>query len=78
MNHISIYGDDYPTKDGTCIRDYLHVTDLADAHMLAMNKLRSGGDSDVYNLGSGSGFSVLEMIEVARKVTNHPIPAIDR
>ncbi|MEX1029162.1 MAG: UDP-glucose 4-epimerase GalE [Paenibacillaceae bacterium] len=74
--YISIFGDDYPTKDGTCIRDYLHVDDLADAHILAMNKLRDGGESDVYNLGSGSGFSVLEMIEVARKVTNHPIPAI--
>jgi UDP-glucose 4-epimerase len=73
--YISIYGDDYPTKDGTCIRDYLHVTDLADAHLLAMDKLRNGGESDVYNLGSGSGFSVKEMIEVARKVTGHPIPS---
>ncbi len=72
---ISIYGDDYATKDGTCVRDYLHVSDLADAHILALNKLRNGGDSDVYNLGSGSGFSVLEMVEVARKITNHPIPA---
>lgn len=78
--YISIYGDDYPTKDGTCIRDYLHVTDLADAHILAMNKLRNGGESDIYNLGSGSGFSVSEMIDVARKVTNHPIPSriVDR
>lgn len=74
--YISVYGDDYSTRDGTCVRDYLHVSDLADAHILAMNKLRNGGQSDVYNLGSGSGFSVLEMIEVARKVTNHPIPAI--
>jgi UDP-glucose 4-epimerase len=73
--YISIYGDDYPTKDGTCVRDYLHVTDLADAHILAMNKLRNGGKSDVYNLGSGSGFSVKEMIDVARQVTNHPIPS---
>lgn len=72
--HISIYGDDYPTKDGTCIRDYLHVSDLADAHILALNKLRNGGESSIYNLGSGQGYTVKEMIEVARKVTGHPIP----
>ncbi len=74
--YISIYGSDYPTKDGTCVRDYLHVSDLANAHILALNKLRNGGQSDVYNLGSGSGYSVLEMVEVARKVTGHPIPAV--
>jgi UDP-glucose 4-epimerase len=74
--HISIYGDDYPTPDGTCIRDYLHVSDLADAHILALDMLRKGGESNVYNLGSGKGFSVKEMIEVARKVTGHPIPAV--
>lgn len=73
--HISIFGDDYDTPDGTCIRDYLHVSDLADAHLLALDKLRAGGDSDVYNLGSGTGFSVKEMVEVARQVTGHPIPA---
>lgn len=72
--HISIYGEDYPTKDGTCIRDYLHVSDLADAHILAVNKLRNGGESSIYNLGSGQGYTVKEMIEVARKVTGHPIP----
>lgn len=72
---VSIYGDDYDTPDGTCIRDYLHVTDLADGHLLALGKLRSGGDSDVYNLGSGAGFSVKEMVEAARRVTGHPIPA---
>lgn len=72
---ISIFGDDYDTPDGTCIRDYLHVSDLADAHLLALDKLRAGGDSSVYNLGSGSGFSVKEMVEVARQVTGHPIPA---
>jgi UDP-glucose 4-epimerase len=74
--HIAIYGDDYPTPDGTCIRDYLHVSDLADAHILALDMLHKGGESNVYNLGSGKGFSVKEMIEVARKVTGHPIPAI--
>lgn len=74
--HISIFGNDYATADGTCIRDYLHVSDLADAHLLALNKLRQGGSSDVYNLGSGTGFSVNEVIAVARKVTGHPIPAI--
>jgi UDP-glucose 4-epimerase len=74
--HIAIYGDDYPTPDGTCIRDYLHVSDLADAHILALDMLRKGGESNVFNLGSGKGFSVKEMIEVARKVTGHPIPAV--
>ncbi|WP_438432037.1 UDP-glucose 4-epimerase GalE [Gorillibacterium sp. sgz500922] len=72
---ISIYGEDYPTPDGTCIRDYLHVADLASAHVLALKRLRDGGDSAVYNLGSGQGYSVKEIIEVARKVTGHPIPA---
>jgi UDP-glucose 4-epimerase len=73
--HIAIYGDDYPTPDGTCIRDYLHVSDLADAHILALDMLFKGGESNVYNLGSGKGYSVKDMIEVARKVTGHPIPA---
>lgn len=72
---ISIYGDDYDTDDGTCIRDYIHVTDLADAHIRALNYLREGGESDIFNLGSGNGFSVNEMVEAARKVTGHPIPA---
>lgn len=72
---ISIFGDDYDTHDGTCIRDYIHVTDLADAHILAVHKLRDGYDSNIYNLGSGNGFTVKEMIEAARKVTGHPIPA---
>jgi UDP-glucose 4-epimerase len=73
--HISIFGDDYPTPDGTCIRDYIHVTDLADAHLLALDRLRGGGESAVYNLGNGKGFSVKEVIETARAVTGHPIPA---
>ena len=72
---ISIFCDDYDTHDGTCIRDYIHVTDLADAHILAVHKLRDGSDSNIYNLGSGNGFTVKEMIEAARKVTGHPIPA---
>lgn len=72
---ISIFGDDYETYDGTCIRDYIHVTDLADAHILAVHKLREGSESNIYNLGSGNGFTVKEMIEAARKVTEHEIPA---
>lgn len=73
--HIYIFGDDYNTKDGTCIRDYIHVTDLAQAHILAVKYLRNGGNSDIFNLGNGIGFSVKEVIETARKVTGHPIPA---
>lgn len=72
---IYIFGDNYETKDGTCIRDYIHVMDLAKAHKLALDKLRQNSDSKIYNLGSGSGFSVKEMIEVARKITGHEIPA---
>ncbi|SNX54699.1 UDP-glucose 4-epimerase GalE [Thermoanaerobacterium sp. RBIITD] len=72
---INIFGDDYDTKDGTCIRDYIHVTDLADAHILALNKLRRDNLSATYNLGNGEGFTVKEVIETARKVTGHPIPA---
>ena len=73
--HITVYGDDYPTKDGTCIRDYIHVEDLAKAHILALEYLRNGGESNIFNLGSGDGYSVMEMINAARKVTGHPIPA---
>lgn len=72
---ISIYGDDYNTKDGTCVRDYIHVTDLAQAHILAMKYLIDGRESAIFNLGNGVGFTVKEVIEAARKVTNHPIPA---
>lgn len=72
---VMIYGDDYPTKDGTPIRDYIHVMDLVDAHILALEKLRKENKSEVYNLGNGEGFTVKEVIEVARKVTGHPIPA---
>ncbi|HVJ48715.1 UDP-glucose 4-epimerase GalE [Desulfitobacterium sp.] len=72
---ITIFGDDYPTSDGTCVRDYIHVLDLAQAHRLALNKLRKTHKSGIYNLGNGQGFSVLEVIETARRVTGHPIPA---
>ncbi len=68
-DHVAVYGTDYPTKDGTCIRDYIHVTNLADAHVLAMRYLLDGGESDVFNLGSENGFSVREMIETAKAVT---------
>jgi UDP-glucose 4-epimerase len=70
---IRIYGDDYPTVDGTCVRDYIHVEDLAEAHLLALETLEGGGQR-IYNLGNGSGFTVLQVIEAARRVTGHPIP----
>lgn len=72
---ISIFGEDYQTKDGTCIRDYIHVTDLAQAHILAVKYLQNDGESDIFNLGNGIGFSVKEVIETARKVTQNAIPA---
>lgn len=72
---ISIYGNDYDTKDGTCVRDYIHVNDLAQAHILAMKYLSEGGKSDIFNLGNGVGFTVKEVIETARRITGHSIPA---
>ena len=75
---IRIYGDDYSTPDGTCIRDYIHVSDLADAHLLALRALETEAAAKsrlIYNLGNGQGFSVREVIESARRVTGHPIPA---
>lgn len=74
---ISIYGTDYDTPDGTCIRDYIHVTDLAQAHILAVKYLKNGNESNIFNLGNGVGYSVKEVIDKARKVTGHPIPAIE-
>lgn len=74
--HVSVFGTDYATADGTCIRDYIHVSDLADAHVLAVDRLRAGADSAVYNLGNGQGFSVKEVIDTARKVTGKEIPAV--
>jgi UDP-glucose 4-epimerase len=73
--HAKIFGDDYPTPDGTAIRDYIHVIDLAQAHLLALDWLAKGGENGAFNLGNGSGFSVKEVIETARRVTGHPIPA---
>ncbi|WP_139892033.1 UDP-glucose 4-epimerase GalE [Bacillus sp. D386] len=72
---ISIFGDDYPTEDGTCIRDYIHVEDLIDAHILALKYLQNGGESNIFNLGSSNGFSVKEIVEAARAVTGHELPA---
>ena len=72
---ISIFGNDYNTHDGTCIRDYIHVSDLAQAHILALDYLLGGGQNDVFNLGNGVGFTVKEVIDVARTVTGHSIPA---
>ena len=73
--HITVFGDDYDTRDGTCVRDFVHVVDLASAHILAMQALDELGVRH-YNLGNGSGFSVMELIETARKVTGHPIPHV--
>lgn len=72
---VKIFGDDYPTEDGTCIRDYIHVLDLAQAHYLAVQKLTNDGGYDVFNLGNGQGFSVKEVIETCRKVTQKEIKA---
>lgn len=72
---IYIFGDDYPTEDGTCVRDYIHVMDLALAHYLALEYLRKGNESDIFNLGNGNGYSVKEVIETTRKITGHPIPS---
>ena len=73
--HITVYGDDYPTRDGTCVRDYIHIVDLSTAHALAMERLDELG-ARRYNLGNGQGFTVMEVIEVAREVTGHPIPHV--
>ncbi len=72
---ISIFGEDYPTEDGTCIRDYIHVEDLINAHILALKYLQNGGESNIFNLGSSNGFSVKEIVEAARAVTGHELPA---
>lgn len=72
---IAVFGDDYPTPDGTAIRDYIHISDLSQAHLLALTHLRNGGDSEFVNLGNGGGYSVKEVIEAARKVTGKNIEA---
>jgi UDP-glucose 4-epimerase len=74
--HIKIFGTDYPTRDGTAVRDYIHIEDLGDAHLLALDHLTAGKHA-VYNLGTGDGFSVREVIEAARRVTGEPIPAVE-
>ena len=76
-NRLEIYGTDYDTPDGTCIRDYVHVSDLADAHLLALEYLNAGGQSEVFNLGNGNGFSVREVITTAMKVTGCDIPYLE-
>ncbi len=76
--HIAIFGTDYPTPDGTCIRDYIHVTDLAQAHVRGLEYLLQGGDSVAINLGNGNGFSVRQVIEVARQVTGRDIAVVER
>lgn len=73
---VSIFGEDYDTRDGSCVRDYIHVNDLAQAHILALEYLFKGGNSDIFNLGSGKGFTVKEIIETARKVTKKEIKAV--
>jgi UDP-glucose 4-epimerase len=72
--YVSVFGSDYPTEDGTAVRDYIHVEDLAEAHWLALEYLRKGGASNYFNLGTGTGFSVMQLIETARKVTGKEIP----
>ena len=73
-NPINIYGDDYETPDGTCIRDYIHVTDLAEAHVLALEKLLAGGASDAFNVGTGAGHSVMEVLRAVEEVTGRTVP----
>lgn len=75
--YVSVYGRDYDTPDGTCIRDYVHIQDLCEAHWLAMRQLMDGGDSAAYNLGNGNGFSVQEVIAAAERVTGRRVTAID-
>lgn len=75
--HIARFGNDFPTPDGSCLRDYIHVQDLCAAHLLALRKLEAGAATTVYNLGNGLGHSVTQVIEAARRVTGHPIPVRD-
>jgi UDP-glucose 4-epimerase len=73
---LTVFGTDYPTRDGTCVRDYVHVTDLADAHVLGLKRLLDGGGNAVFCLGTGRGFSVHEVIEASRAVTNREVPVV--
>ncbi len=74
LESLSVFGDDYPTPDGTAIRDYIHISDLSQAHLLALKYLQNGGESDAFNLGNGSGFSVLQVIAAAKRVTGRDVP----
>ena len=76
-DHIKVFGTDYPTQDGTCVRDYIHVNDLGRAHILALEALLNGAESAAYNLGNSKGYSVYEVIEAARRVTGHPVPVVE-
>ena len=76
LDSINVNGNDYPTRDGTCIRDYIHIADLVSAHLLALDALGKR-DRLVYNIGNGNGYSILEVIETAREVTGHPIPVVE-
>jgi len=76
-DHIAVFGSDYDTPDGTCIRDYIHVMDLCAAHLLALDRLHAGADSDAFNLGNGAGASIREVIAVAERVTGHRIPVVE-
>jgi UDP-glucose 4-epimerase len=75
--HVSVFGRDYDTPDGTCIRDYVHIADLCEAHWLALKSLTTGGQSQAYNLGNGNGFSVQEVIDTAQAVTGRKISTVD-
>ncbi|MEO8169671.1 MAG: GDP-mannose 4,6-dehydratase, partial [Oxalobacteraceae bacterium] len=75
--HIAVYGRDYDTPDGTCIRDYIHIVDLCSAHLLALNMLRAGGESACFNLGNGAGFSVQQVIDAAQRITGTSIKVVD-
>ena len=76
FKQVEVFGTDYPTKDGTCVRDYVHVTDLGAAHVLALEWLLEGGPSEIFNLGTGQGYTVMEVLEKARRITGRSIPAI--
>ncbi|MDB4930397.1 MAG: UDP-glucose 4-epimerase [Myxococcaceae bacterium] len=74
--HVTVYGSDYDTPDGTCVRDYIHVADLAEAHVMALDYLEAGGDSGAFNLGTGRGYSVQEVVDAARRVTGRELPVV--
>lgn len=74
---LAVFGTDYPTKDGTCVRDYIHVSDLAEAHVLALDRLAAGGGSACFNLGNGQGFTVREVVEVVKEVTGRDFPVVE-